>query len=68
VFDPNGLQKYELECLRMASDCMQLACDFGNPAMQSHFVRLAREWELRAQQGPSADIEPKNFPELAYPA
>jgi len=68
VFDPNDFRKYELECLRRASDCMQLARDFGNPALQSHFVRMAREWELLAQQVPSADIEPKYFPERAWPA
>ncbi len=68
MFDPNGLRKYELECLRLASDCMQLACDLRDPALQPHFVRMAREWELRAQEGPSADIEPKYFPERACPA
>ena len=37
-------RKHELECMRMATDCMQLAGDAHNPALQSHFVRLARIW------------------------
>ena len=37
-------RKHELECMRMAADCMQLAGDVQNPALQSHFVRMARVW------------------------
>ena len=68
MLDPNGLRKYELECLRMASDCMQLANGLESPALQSHFISLAREWERRALEGPGADIEPENFAERTCPA
>ena len=51
------LRKHQLECLRLASDCMQLACEVPNPALQSHFVRMARVWQIQAEQGPSADIQ-----------
>src|SRR5476649_824315 len=30
--------------MRLASDCMQLAGDAHSPALQSHFLRMAREW------------------------
>ena len=48
-------RKHELECVRMATDCMQLAGDVQNPALQSHFVRLARVWSDLAVRGPNAD-------------
>ena len=50
----NGSRKYELECLRLASDCMQLACDVPSPALKSHFVRMAKVWQKLAEQGPDA--------------
>ena len=37
-------RKHALECLRLAADSMQLAGDVQNPALQSHFVRMARVW------------------------
>ena len=37
-------RKHALECLRLAADSMQLAGDIQNPALQSHFVRMARVW------------------------
>jgi hypothetical protein len=56
VAESDYSRKHELECLRMASDCMQLAGDLQNPALQSHFVRMARVWTDLAVQGPNADI------------
>ena len=50
----NGSRKYELECLRLASDCMQLACDVPSPALKSHFVRMAKVWRNLAERGPDA--------------
>jgi hypothetical protein len=47
-------RKHALECLRLEADCMQLAGDIQNPALQSHFVRMAREWSSLAVQGPKA--------------
>ena len=35
--------KRSLECLRLASDSMQLASELDDPALQSHFVRLGKE-------------------------
>ena len=61
--DSEKLRKHELECLRLASDCMQLACDVPDPALQSYFVRRARALQIQAEQGPDADIadgDPRN--------
>jgi hypothetical protein len=49
-----GSRRYELECLRLASDCMQLACDVPNPALNSHFVRMAKVWQDLAERGSDA--------------
>ena len=48
-------RRHALECLRMAADCMQLAGDVQNPALQSHFARMARVWSDLAVRGPNAD-------------
>ena len=45
-------RKHALECLRLEADCMQLAGDIQNPALQSHLVRMARVWSSLAVQGP----------------
>jgi hypothetical protein len=34
----------ELECLRMAADCRNLAEDSDNPALQKHYFRMAVIW------------------------
>jgi len=55
VSDSDYSRRHALECMRMASDCMQLAGDLQNPALQSHFVRMARVWTDLAVRGPNAD-------------
>jgi hypothetical protein len=55
VPDSNYSRKHVLECLRLASDCMQLAGNVRNPALQTHFVRMAREWTSLAVQGSDAN-------------
>ena len=53
--ESDNWRKHELECMRLAADCMQLAGDVHSPALQSHFLRMARVWSSLADQGPSAD-------------
>jgi hypothetical protein len=53
-------RKHELECMRLAADCMQLAGDVHSPALQLHFVRMAREWSSLAVQGPNTGTQIKN--------
>jgi len=58
-------QKHSLECLRLESDCKQLAGSARNPILQSHFTRMALVWndlahesldELAAPDAPAARI------------
>jgi hypothetical protein len=64
VFDKS--QKYELECMRLAADCTQLASDVHNReldphflatdvinrALEIHFLKMAKVWTALAEQGP----------------
>jgi hypothetical protein len=36
--------KYALECLRLESECRQLALRTANADLQSHYVRMAGVW------------------------
>jgi hypothetical protein len=54
--EADNSRKHALECLRLATDCMQLAGDLHNPALQTHFVRMAKEWTGMAVRGQSVDI------------
>jgi hypothetical protein len=53
VSKPYNTQKHALECMRLASDCMQLAHDVESQHLRSHFVRMAAEWSALADQGQS---------------
>ncbi len=55
--DSDYSRKHALECLRLASDCMQLVCDVGSPALQSHFLHMARVWSDLAVRGPTAETQ-----------
>jgi hypothetical protein len=55
VSGSDNSRKRALECLRLEADCMQLAGDLQDPALQSHFVRMARVWSDLAVRGPNAD-------------
>ncbi len=51
-------RKHELECLRLASDFMQLAGDVESPELQRHFLAMARAWTAEAESGPGVEVEP----------
>lgn len=40
---PEERRKLELECLRMAADCMELVGDIQNFNLQKYFLGLARQ-------------------------
>jgi hypothetical protein len=65
-------RKHDLEWLRLASDCMQLADDVDRPVLRSHFIRMAREWTTLAEgdpaRDPSADTQTKHWTKRVYPA
>ena len=63
MWESDYSRKHALECLRMASDCMQLAGDLPNPALQSHFVRMAGVWTDLAVRGPNTRTE-SGYPNL----
>ena len=48
----DNVRKLELECVRMAADCMQLARAARDPAQQARFVRMAEAWTGLAAHGP----------------
>jgi hypothetical protein len=63
MFDSS--RKYELECMRLAGDCAQLASevhdrtlekdflasDVHNRALEIHCRQMAKVWTTRAEQG-----------------
>lgn len=63
--------KYELECIRLAADCTQLASevhnrqlephflatDVHNCALEIHFLQMAKVWTARAEQGPDGHYD-----------
>ena len=62
--EPVNRREHELECMRLAASCMQLAGDVQSPALQSHFVRMARVWSDRAVRGPNPDTRTESeYPE-----
>ena len=49
--DLDNSRKIELECLRLAAECAQLASDLESSALQSHFFRMGRIWTAQADMG-----------------
>ena len=44
--------KRDLECLRLASDLVQLASDTLNPLLKAHCLRMAKLWSCEAENKP----------------
>jgi hypothetical protein len=53
VSDSNYDRNRELECLRLASDLMQLAADTLNPHLKAHCLRMAKVWYREAEKTPA---------------
>lgn len=49
------LRKHDLECMRLATDCKQMAADIADPDLQAHFLRMAGMWTDLASR--EADAE-----------
>jgi hypothetical protein len=58
VSDSNNEQKRALECLRLASDLMQLSRETLSPDLKAHCLRMADVWTDRAAPGPTDDPSP----------
>jgi hypothetical protein len=62
VSDSNYEQKRELECLRLASDLMQLSREILTPNLQAHCLRMAGVWTDQVAQGMTGDLaRPKDL-------
>jgi len=62
----DNLRKHELECQRLASNCMQLADCVESPTLQRHFLRMAAVWAAHADQDLSVN-HTKNLNSLPSP-
>jgi hypothetical protein len=51
VSGSTNLRKNELECLRLESDCLQLANAVHNPSLKAHFIKMAKNWSTLAVWG-----------------
>jgi hypothetical protein len=68
VSESDKLRKHELECMRLAADCVQLLGDVHSPALQRHFLWMTRVWTEEAERGPGAETPTKNSTKCVYPA
>jgi hypothetical protein len=50
--DSESDQRSELECLRLASDLMEMATQTLNPKLKAHCLRMARAWTDQAEREP----------------
>jgi hypothetical protein len=55
VPDSINEQKRELECLRLASDLMQLSRETLNPDLKAHCLRMAGVWTDQVTSGLTGD-------------
>ena len=46
-------RKHELQCLRLAAECMQLVGEVHSPTLQRHFLGMAQAWTAEAENGPA---------------
>jgi hypothetical protein len=58
VPEAENAKRYALECLRLQADCWQLAAAAADPALRSHFERMAAFWGSFPDSG-AGTIEPK---------
>jgi hypothetical protein len=59
MFEAKYRRKHTLECLRLQTDCMELAGIANGYDVQSHFVSMARFWGDLAVSGPASIPDPK---------
>lgn len=49
-------RSFELECMRMAADCLNMAADVSDPDLKAHFIGMAKLWPILASRGFNAEI------------
>jgi hypothetical protein len=53
MYDNGDELKHDLECLRLASDLIQMSRDTLNPALRAHCDRMASFWSDQAGRRPN---------------
>ena len=48
----DDLRKHQLECLRLAAECTNVADEADTPELRAHFLRMAEIWSDRASETP----------------
>jgi hypothetical protein len=56
MFVTKQLRKHALECLRLQTDCMELARVAHGHDVQAHFVHMAGFWGALAVSGPGSSV------------
>ena len=51
VSEQANLRKLELECLRLETDCRELARATDSPALKKHLTQMAEKWSTLAGGG-----------------
>jgi hypothetical protein len=46
-----NLRKHELACLRLETDCLQIAGAVDSPSLKAHFLLMAKKWSALAALG-----------------
>ena len=55
--DSDTARKHELECLRMETDCLNLAGAVESPVLKLHFTRMAKKYSDLAAWGVAAGYQ-----------
>ena len=55
VSDADKELKRVRECLRLASDFIQLSRDTPDPDLKAHYARMARYWSDQADRNPNEE-------------
>jgi hypothetical protein len=59
--DSNTEQRLELECLRLASDLVQLSTAILNPDLKAHILRMAADWTDQAVHNSAREFALPNY-------
>lgn len=59
MFKSEQSRDHALECLRLESDCRELAAKSQSRKLRSHFVRMAQAWSTLAASEPSEGADLK---------
>jgi hypothetical protein len=61
MFESRQPRNHALECLRLQTDCMELASVAQSHDVRSHFARMARFWGALAISRPSSNAGAESF-------